>query len=382
MTLILCAIPENCPVLFGDLLISGNEREGCIPSIPGVGKASDIFPEGSGYTITGLRQKVCLINDSFAIAWAGSLIAARVVISELSELSGKKEFSPDKIREYFDGLGDDIKELGVSFIALFVDSVVGDQVRCCIITHNANSYGYTPFGSLFVSGSGHHKAIELLKKLRMENSSWEKAPTPEDQAISMAYYLGASFLNDDITSNDTLLNYFGGGYEAVIFLDGRLRKLNNTAYIFWQAHIEEDGGFSLSLPFKVFFHHYHNDFLGIRFFSIRHGDSCESIELELEEHSMDIISPVNKVCGNEEIQALKDSDLDIERLANYIDVFNANNEYLTTHYAFDFLKGREVGVRFSQRGIVGEEITMTIEREFLMYLMNELARKGKELQAE
>ena len=179
-------------------------------------------------------------------------------------------------------------------------------------------------------------------------------------------FLGASLLNDDITTHDTLLHYYGGGYEAVLFLDGKLTKLNNTAFVFWQAHIEDKDNISITLPKKVFHHHYHKDILGIRYFTIEHGESTEYVELKLREHTLHMIPSITKMCEKEDAQAVILANIVTERVVNYIDVFDKENNYIITLYSFDFLKDRKAGVRFTMNS--DSNMVMTIEHEFLMSL--------------
>ena len=146
MTLILSVAPGSCPILFGDLLISGNENTEKVVSIPGVGKATNVFPEGSGFTIANLTQKVNIINDRFAIAWAGSHIAARAVIKDLEELSKSPNFSSETISRYFENIDEEIEKHGVSFIALFIGKIEANSVQATTVTHNINYYPSTPFG--------------------------------------------------------------------------------------------------------------------------------------------------------------------------------------------------------------------------------------------
>jgi hypothetical protein len=74
---------NNYPLLVGDLLLSGpNESTGF--SVPTVDDLSTVFPAGSGFTPSGLSQKITLISEDVMIAWAGNKLAASYVIKELS----------------------------------------------------------------------------------------------------------------------------------------------------------------------------------------------------------------------------------------------------------------------------------------------------------
>ena len=67
-----------------------------IPTIPDVNAR---IPSDWGSLIVGLRQKIVVLDDTFAIAWAGSLIAARCVVREFEELISKGPLSSSKLRK-------------------------------------------------------------------------------------------------------------------------------------------------------------------------------------------------------------------------------------------------------------------------------------------
>jgi len=360
-------------VLFGDLLISGMENSEKIVNVPGVGQATNVFPKNSGYTITKLTQKICVINERFAVSWAGSHIAARTVIGELEYLSKMPNFSSNTISTYFKNIDESIEKLGVSFIALYIEDSEESRVKAKILSHNVRHYPSTPLGSLFIEGTGLDDTIKLLREYGNAKSESDKHPSSEDMAISAVFYLGATLLNEDITSQKTLLQYYGGGYEAVLFNDGKLTKLNNTAFVYWQAQILADGSISISLPKKVFYHHYHNDILCIRYLLIEHGDSDEYVELKLKEHTLYMIPSIIKKAKKEDAQAVLLSEIVTDRVANYINVFDKDNKYLITLYYFEFLKNKNPGIRFDLNA-VNNSLTMSIDKELLITIKDMIVK--------
>jgi hypothetical protein len=87
MTLISAFKIGVCPVVVGDLLLSGPERLEGETSIPVIGNITRVFPQGSGWSIVGLRQKVNLIAENCVVAWSDSQLAATIIIKELRMLS-------------------------------------------------------------------------------------------------------------------------------------------------------------------------------------------------------------------------------------------------------------------------------------------------------
>ncbi len=83
MTVIATFSINACPILMGDLLISGDESPQSSLNVPTIGDIDQIFPQGSGYLPTSLNQKLSIMNDNLAIAWAGTKISANVIFRQL-----------------------------------------------------------------------------------------------------------------------------------------------------------------------------------------------------------------------------------------------------------------------------------------------------------
>src|SRR5687767_13267623 len=71
MTLIARYTIENHPFLIGDVLLSGKEEVGRYLNLPTVGDTRPVYPEGSGFVIAGLRQKISVLAENLVVGWAG-----------------------------------------------------------------------------------------------------------------------------------------------------------------------------------------------------------------------------------------------------------------------------------------------------------------------
>lgn len=78
---------NNFPVLIGDLLLSNEELDKKVIHLPTVGSHTIVFPTGSGFTISGLRQKLTVIGDNLTVGWAGNRLAAKAIVKELIEIN-------------------------------------------------------------------------------------------------------------------------------------------------------------------------------------------------------------------------------------------------------------------------------------------------------
>ncbi len=76
MTVIFSFKYQNLPFLAGDLLLSGMSSSTEL-NVPTIGEVEQIFPDGSRFVPLRLGQKVNLISDNLAVAWAGDLGSAQ-----------------------------------------------------------------------------------------------------------------------------------------------------------------------------------------------------------------------------------------------------------------------------------------------------------------
>src|SRR5262245_19319413 len=106
MTAVARFVHGGCPILVGDLLLSGEELPGRTPTGPTIEAITDIFPVGSGWVPVALAQKIALITDKLVIGWSGTESVARGVFSELIRMSSSKPFTSAWLDEYFDSLGE------------------------------------------------------------------------------------------------------------------------------------------------------------------------------------------------------------------------------------------------------------------------------------
>ncbi len=86
MTAICSLVTKVGPLVFGDLVVSGDESDKSDQTLlPTVGQITNVFPKGSGYSIVGTGQKkVCLLGENLLVAWADDFIGSKHVISEFT----------------------------------------------------------------------------------------------------------------------------------------------------------------------------------------------------------------------------------------------------------------------------------------------------------
>jgi hypothetical protein len=173
MTAIVSFSVRKRPVLLGDLLLSGDERDPDLVRVPSIGPVTNVFPRGSGYTITGLKQKLAVLHPDVAMAWAGSYIGARSVADELKTLVSQREVTPDYISGFLEDVEKDNTLGNLSLIVLVTD-------RTSRIVHTIPVrvwfYQSDHYGGVYVGGTGHQDIVSILKNIERS----ELATLPRD----------------------------------------------------------------------------------------------------------------------------------------------------------------------------------------------------------
>lgn len=149
MTIVAALSIQQVPMVIGDLLISGPEASGRTVVVPIAGEVTNVFPTGSGWSITGLRQKVNIIAPNCALGWAGSQLAASQIVKELIAMAASTPLTTRRIADYFSTLDPAIDALGVSIVGWVADAAAHYR-----FWHNADNFEAEPIGDISVAGSG------------------------------------------------------------------------------------------------------------------------------------------------------------------------------------------------------------------------------------
>src|SRR5258708_5095883 len=100
----------------GDVLLSGDEEVGRSPNIPTVGDTNSVYPEGSGWVISGLKQKISIVGANLLVGWAGGRSIAQTTIKELIDQNSKVPFTRDRLGSFFKNWEKEVKDQAVAFV--------------------------------------------------------------------------------------------------------------------------------------------------------------------------------------------------------------------------------------------------------------------------
>ncbi len=262
MTVIAAFLLGGFPIVIGDMLISGPELTDTQVGIPTVDdEITDVFPAGSGYSIVGMQQKVFILSEDLAVAWAGNLVAAKTLITELSSLARAGPITVASINSFARNDAPAIcGDLNASLVGAFSDS---DGIR--LFGYNAQNIAVPGFQDVMIAGTGADAVTKLLSDLPPSLEVIRGTTHALSEAVCKTLILTGVLLSLEIGNRESLRTFYGGGYELASRIGHRFSKIDDVTYVFWYAEIRSDG-VRLNLPHTYLKFAYKDDALLIRSF--------------------------------------------------------------------------------------------------------------------
>lgn len=248
------------------MLLSGDEQGESRLTLPTVGHINNVFPEGSGFLPQALCQKITIISDGCAIAWAGSWLVARIVINRIAEACAARTLTADEIIHLIVTDDDFVKDQHRTAILGWVVGAPDENGKFTMEQFHING---TPNGAkwpdtIISAGSGETLLTQLIERTsvgranrEMHNNVWIAATAIG--LLSRLYQM--EYLAQD--KSPTLTQYFGGGFECAFWNEQRFEKVADFTLILWEAEVGE-GSSKLGMPALVVRQVYLDGFLFVR----------------------------------------------------------------------------------------------------------------------
>lgn len=231
MTILVAYQSPYSAMLFGDAMLVGNESESFTSVLPVIGPITKVFPKGSGFTVVGLRQKICVVSDECVIGWADNMLGARMALIQLKELAAREKLNPDVIAWFLRNLNPDTVNLGTSLLGYVVGSNGPEFFS------NGKHLGPLSMGDaqVVVEGTSTEFMWSFLQSskrtARIATANWSH----EDIAREYGLQLATHHLASESVGDSQFLRYFGGAYEVATYGAGRFSKCEDVAFIFWKG---------------------------------------------------------------------------------------------------------------------------------------------------
>lgn len=241
MTVIASYNHFGCGLVIGDILITARAKTGkrrpqtYLPTLGNVSKFSCRVPR-----ILSPQQKVCIITEYCAIAWAGELRCAREFVARLARISRRIRITETIIVRLLKKYpSNKVKVVGAIYEhgLLQTFGLECEKLSCPTL------------GDIYAAGSGAqiiHDYVRTVKELNL-------SPPPEDEiaarGVSLALTQVAHLLNAEFRKGhaaDSIQDFFGGGYEIAAFYGGKFNKI--TANFVFLDVSRQNGFLKTSYP--------------------------------------------------------------------------------------------------------------------------------------
>ncbi|HUG21460.1 hypothetical protein [Piscinibacter sp.] len=217
--------------MFGDLLLSAEETDGKVATLPSIREVTNFFPAGSGYTIVGLAQKIGIVAPNCAVAWCNSWLGARIAIQQLKDRANGRLLQVAEVRQFLSEIDPEALQYDFSLIAMVMQP---GSDSYAILTHNASPIDVPGLGSFLIEGSGGQMLMEHIQRAPrhfLTSSNW-------NGSVAIATGLASTLLWLEQSTGANLRHYFGGGYEFAAPTDsGEIKKIGDLMFVIWDDEI-------------------------------------------------------------------------------------------------------------------------------------------------
>ena len=233
MTLIAAINIKIYPVLVGDLLVTSPIAPAHRVAIPTIGEITK--EQGNLLTchVVGLDQKICILNDCLAVAWAGRKVYARDIVRQMKghfddnpvNYNTLEEFLKSQNEKYLDEL---------SLICIYKTDT-GLQV----LSANATKIETERFSECHTGGSGQSALIDMLYTYGSSRPLKGEANALQRSVLD-AVALMSNLVATEISAGKPNSLAFGGAFEVAVFSDNAWIKIGDVLHLFWNFGKEND----------------------------------------------------------------------------------------------------------------------------------------------
>ena len=366
MTLISAYSINNIPILFGDLLTTGPILDNHLIVTPALGDISDFFGD-SGWGVSRLRQKINLVSNTCAIAWAGEYIGAKVAIEGLRRLLSSGSITSDEIIRYLEA-EPELRNHPAHFVGLNCYSGKIQQFRW-----HAKDLSTSSLGTVYMEGSGSHVIPEFAAF--QANLDWDTSgnTNPLAQAIASGVNLGAILLQSEYVGGDnahTILHSFGGGYEIAFASGGTIQKLPEITYMFWSASFIPEG---LLLPLSPSFivkQSYVDEYLLIQSAQSRFDQNTNITEMYNKQRH--VISPLFQPKTQISVDVLNTLSFQSRFFCHCVSVYSGDRFLDMYNRIQKYASSSEVPIVIND---TGDQLTLSFRQDLLVGLAKNIKEK-------
>lgn len=244
MTLLVQFSLHKQPVIMGDIFVSRPLKEGQkikqdvkVPTSP---FPNNFTSKYNNNVITSLIQKTIVINENIALGFSGSIVSAQTLAKDIKDqqenLKTVEEFS-----SYLDEI-DFVKPEDVTVFVILIERIGRKAARIAQITWGSGfkEVSHKNIGTIRVSGSGEGDFLRAFrytgfKTGAVKDVSFERHD--RNAHVAMVTF-STHLLGEQLRVGKGIDSYYGGVFEGVSNLGGKLGKLDGVTFLFFQVEFK------------------------------------------------------------------------------------------------------------------------------------------------
>jgi len=307
MTLIAQLSINGAPLMIGDVLLSSEQRTGLRVTLPLVGDINEVLAKNGVPFQVDFSQKVNVLSDRLVVAWSGRMDEAERALRVLSQVAARPNLELDDIGRELNAI-DPQQIAHLQLVGTLLGETQGAMRAAHCFTLGVKAKNIPTLGPVFAAGTGRDFFLNLLGR-----SNWTNYGTGTE--FQVAHGLLAALTNEEYRTGSTILNRWGGGFEAVTCsqLTGQFEKVGDILHTFWKMREHEDD----SLAFTPMFYKttYWRDALIIR--SVRLNETS-SETFQIANNDLVLIPPLLKQASDYDLNEMGHTDFGYRAICCHI----------------------------------------------------------------
>ncbi|MFQ2246809.1 hypothetical protein [Aeromonas enteropelogenes] len=257
MTIIASYDIYGCKVLFADTLITSSKKNEKRPILPTIGKI-DSTRINDQLHIAGNLQKIQILSDYCAIAYAGDVYLAHQYITALDDILKERRLLINDIVNIYKSI-DVNNKLAIIYLYNAGDENIISGGLNCINTLSE------VLGDVIYRGSGEQAISDYIQWI--DNNAETFRPSPDEvvaNGVRIVIEQIAKLQMAEISSSSTpesIMDCFGSSYEIVSFYDGKFNKIDLTYAFIDLTYNHETKNVDINFPYLILSNYINGNFL-------------------------------------------------------------------------------------------------------------------------
>jgi hypothetical protein len=233
MTLIARLLKDKVPVYVGDLLLTQDSNARQTISIPAIPDINSKLPSGADWSVSVTRQKLNILGDRLAIAWACDYLQAYSLARKIRDAVAGGAIYHKEIFRVIEGVdGCDRDNVALIGTVLTPDA---NGIRLEHFSYAARKSLIGPT-ELVAAGTGADDLQRLFPQLI------KALPTPTADFSSNLLWanqvgaaIAAALVGSETANAANILDRWGGGIEVATVVGKRFMKMGDVLHTAWKA---------------------------------------------------------------------------------------------------------------------------------------------------